>query len=328
MAYVFAVLASFTNALSSILQRIGIQNAPDRDGMDLSLIAYGLRRGVWILGFALVGVGFILQALALRFGQLTSVQPVITAELLFLVLILGVWFRYPVGLREWTGAFAAAGGLAAFLLIARPGGGTAVPTLRSWTFLFVVVGVLAAAAGAAAQTGPRWFRASMFGASAALLFAVSAALTKDFTTLITQGWGHVFAHWEPYAMLGTGLVGVLLAQNAFHAGPITASQATMTIVDPLASVVIGIALFHDHVSRGSAAVTGEVLAMLVMFGGVVLLAQSPLVTEAKDETGSTPMLERQPSRRGHRGDGRGRPPTDPGRGAETGAPPAAAVPPS
>jgi CxxC motif-containing protein (DUF1111 family) len=61
---------------------------------------------------------------------------------------------------------------------------------------------------------------------------------------------------------------------------------------------------------------------------VVLLAQSPLVTEAKDETGSTPMLERQPSRRGHRGDGRGRPPTDPGRGAETGAPPAAAVPPS
>ncbi len=143
----------------------------------------------------MIGVGFVLQAGALRFGQLSSVQPIVTTELLFLVLILGVWFRYRLTWREWAGALAAAGGLAAFLVVAAPGGGSVVPTLRSWASVAVVVGVIVVVTSALGFTGPRWFRASMFGASGAMMFALSAALTKQFTTLVTEGWGHVFTNW-------------------------------------------------------------------------------------------------------------------------------------
>src|ERR1700722_1316892 len=100
--------------------------------MTFSLISYALRRGIWFAGLAMIGAGFVLQAVALRFGQLSSVQPIVTTELLFLVLILGVWFRYHLTWQEWVGSLAAAGGLATFLAVSAPGGGDVVPNRHAW----------------------------------------------------------------------------------------------------------------------------------------------------------------------------------------------------
>jgi drug/metabolite transporter (DMT)-like permease len=297
MAYALAVLASFSNALSAILQRIGVQNAPSDTTMSLSLIRYAFRHLVWFVGLVLIGVGFLLQAVALRFGQLSSVQPIVTAELLFLVLILGVWFRYRLTWRELVGAAAAAGGLATFLVVAHPGDGTVVPGARSWTEVFVVVGALVVGTSALGFTGPRWFRASMFGASGALMFALSAALTKQLTTLVSQGWGHVFTNWDPYVLVACGVIGLFLTQSAFHAGPITASQAMLTIVDPLASVFIGIWLFDDRLHTAGWRLPVELVAMLVVVAGVIILSRSPLVAGAKDDSEGGDALARQPSRK-------------------------------
>ncbi len=293
VAIVLALAASLANALSSVLQRIGVQDAPAASAMRVGLLTYALRRGVWLAGLACIGAGFVLQAVALRFGQLTSVQPIVTTELLFLVLILGVWFRYRVSWRDWSAVVAAAGGLATFLVVARPDGGNRVPDLGSWAVTGAIVGGMVLAAVAAAATGPRWWRAAMYGTAGAVLFALSAALTKVFSTLVTEGWGHVFGHWEPYALVATGVLGLFLTQNAFHAGPVTASQAALTIVDPLVSVGIGILLFGERLHTSGWHVPAEVCAMAVMFAGVFVLSQSPLVAGAKDESRQGERLIRQ-----------------------------------
>ncbi len=300
MAVLLAVVASFANALSAILQRTAVQHAPDHARLRFSLLTYALRRWVWLVGLALLALGFVLQAVALRFGRLSEVQPVVTTELLFVVLVLGTWFRYRVGHREWVGAAAAAGGLATFLGVASPSGDTRVPDLGEWAWALGAVGGVVVVAVLLAFVGPRWFRAGMFGLGAALLFAVSAALTKVFTTLVTSGWGHVFDHWEPYGVVVSGVAGLFLAQNAFHAGPITASQSTLTIVDPLASVALGVWLFGEHLATSGWRAPVEVVALVVLSAGVVLLSRSPLVAGAMDETGGHDLLARQPSRRpGH-----------------------------
>ncbi|HEY1733236.1 MAG TPA: hypothetical protein VGG23_02230, partial [Acidimicrobiales bacterium] len=118
MVYLLALAAALANALTSVMQRMGVEDAPAGDTMRLSLMAHALRRGIWLAGFGLMTVSFVLQAIALHFGRLTEVQPIMTTELLFLVLILGTWFRFTVGWREWLGAGAAAAGLAGFLLFA------------------------------------------------------------------------------------------------------------------------------------------------------------------------------------------------------------------
>jgi len=84
-------------------------------------------------------------------------------------------------------------------------------------------------------------------------------------------------------MVGMGIVGMFLAQNAYQAGPVTASQSALVIVDPLASIAIGIGLFGDHVQTAGGRLVGEVLAMVVLVVGVYSLSRSPLVVSVKSE---------------------------------------------
>jgi drug/metabolite transporter (DMT)-like permease len=297
MAYLFAVLAALANALSAIFQRIGVQNAPADTVMSVRLIRHALSNAIWFVGLGMILVGFLLQVVALRFGQLSSVQPIVTTELLLLVLILGVWFRYHLTWREWGGSLAAAGGLATFLVVSAPGGGQFVPNRHTWIVVTVAVAAATAAGVGLGFVGPRWFRAAMFGAAGAVVFALSAALTKQLTILVTEGWGHVFTNWDPYAVLATGVLGLFLIQSSFHAGPITASQASLTIVDPVVSVVIGIYLFHDRLATAGWRLPVELVAVAVVVAGVIVLSLSPLVAGAKDESGKGDKLERQVRRR-------------------------------
>src|SRR5580704_16643920 len=132
MVFILALGASLANALTSVFQRMGVENAPAETTMKLSLMTYAIRRGIWLLGFALMIVSFILQAVALHFGRLSQVQPILTLELVFLVIVLSVWFGFAVGRREWLGSLAAVGGLAGFLYCAHPEDGNLSPSLWSW----------------------------------------------------------------------------------------------------------------------------------------------------------------------------------------------------
>jgi len=250
VAYLLAASAAFVNALTSVLQRIGVETAPESTTMRWGLMAHALRRGIWLIGFVLMLVVFGLQATALRFGELSVVQPVLTTELLFLLLILGVWFHYRLGWREWLGAGIIVGGLGAFFLAASPSGGQVQPSNAH--FLVASVILLAAIAGCivAAMRGPRWWRAAAFGAATAVTAAFSAAITKSITTYTTEGWGHVFTHAQPYLLAVTGLGTVFLLQNALHAGPITASRTTLVTINPLVSIILGITLFGDRLRAG------------------------------------------------------------------------------
>ena len=277
MAFVLAVLAALANALTTILQRLGVETAPAASTMRWKLMAYALRRKVWIAGFLMMIAGFLLQFTALHFGRLTNVQPILTLELPFLVAILGFWFRHPLGVREWIGSVSAAGGLAAFLVLANPGGGSQLPDLADWSF--VSAGCVGAGTAAVLLTriGGKAWRAAMFGVSAAIAYAFTAAIIKEMNLQIQHGWSTVFLHWPPYALAASGLAGMFLSQNAYLAGPITASQSTLVIVDPLVSIAIGISLFSDQVETTGGRGVGEGLALLVLCIGAWSLARSPLV---------------------------------------------------
>ncbi len=284
MAYLLAAMAAAVNALTSVLQRIGVETAPATSTLRWSLMAHALRRGIWLVGFALMLVVFVLQATALRFGELSIVQPVITTEILFLLLILAIWFRYRLRWSDWLGAATIVGGLALFFLAADPKGGHALPSAAGWTVTYVIL--IAAIAGCivSALRGPRWWRAAAFGAATALTASFSAALTKAITTYITEGWGHVFVHAQPYLLAVTGIGTVFLIQNALHAGPITASRTTMVTINPIAAIVLGITLFGDRLRSGPW-IPLEVLGMAVLVVGVVILARSPLVAGTAVEDG-------------------------------------------
>jgi drug/metabolite transporter (DMT)-like permease len=296
MVVLLALGASLANALTSVFQRMGVEDAPAEKTLRLSLLTYAVRRGIWLLGFALMIVSFILQAFALHFGRLSEVQPILTVELVFLVAVLSVWLGFTVSRREWLGALAVVGGLAGFLYCAHIEDGNLAASFWSWVITGIACSAGIAVAVFLALRGPRWWRAAMFGTAAAISFAFTAACTKVVTNFAAKDWVTLYRHGQTYALIVFGALAVFLTQNAFHAGPIVASQSTIVMVDPLASILIGVGLFGDDLRTGGAWGPLEAISLLVMFLGAFSLAHSPLVSGMKGQDEEYHQLLSQRSR--------------------------------
>jgi drug/metabolite transporter (DMT)-like permease len=281
MVFILALGAALANALTSVFQRKGIETAPADTTLRLSLITYAVRRGIWLAGFALMIVSFVLQAVALHLGRLSEVQPILTTELVFLVVVLVAWFGFTMGRREWAGVVAVTAGLAGFLYFADPVDGTLSPPLWEWVLAGGACSAGILAAVLLALRGPRWWRAAMFGTAASISFAFTAACTKVVSGFAADDWASLYRHWQTYALACFGALAVFLAQNAIHAGPIVASQSTIVLVDPVASILVGVGLFGDNLRTTGAWGPLEALSLAVMIGGAVLLAHSPLVAGLK-----------------------------------------------
>ncbi|HVB42503.1 MAG TPA: DMT family transporter [Streptosporangiaceae bacterium] len=293
MVYVLALAASLANALTGVFQRIGVQDAPADATLKLSLMTHALRRGTWLAGFGLMIVSFLLQATALHLGRLSQVQPILATELVFLVAVLAFWSRFTIGPREWLGTIAVSIGLAGFLYFANPRDGMRPPPSWRWGVAGGICVVVIVAAVALALRGPRWWRAAMFGTAAAVSFAFTAACTKVVSDYATWNWLLLYRHWQTYALALFGTLGIFLTQNAIHAGPLVASQSTLVLADPLASILIGVGLFGDNLRTGGISGPLEAVSLLIAFTGTLLLAQSPLISAMKDGSEQIELLVRR-----------------------------------
>ncbi len=309
-AIVLALAAALCNAMATILQRMGVESAPPDSELKLKLIRYVLGRPIWFAGFAAMVAAFLFQAGALGDGPLTIVQPLLVTELGFLVLILRVWFGWTLGWREAVGTVSLVAGLGTFLAVSNQGGGNSLPTKTEWIL------VVAACVGGIflsllmTRFGSRPWRSAWFGAAAAISFSLSAAFIKSTTVILQHGFVHLLLHFEPYGIAAAGLAGLFFVQNAFHAGPITASQASIVILDPIASIVIGVTLFGDNLRGGVGILSVDALALMVMSFGVFVLCHSPLIVHS---TAEDRLVRRA-----------GAPGSQPGRAAEEGPSPGAA----
>ena len=87
-------------------------------------------------------------------------------------------------------------------------------------------------------------RALSLGAGASVGFALLAAITKSMTDVLLRGIGPLFSSWQLYALALIGLGSFIVMQSAFQVGPFAASQATLILVNPFVSIVIGLSLIH------------------------------------------------------------------------------------
>jgi hypothetical protein len=148
-----------------------------------------------------------------------------------------------------------------------------VATVRDWVWALSIRGVVIVLLVVFSRTGSPARRAALLGCAAGLVWAIDAAFVKSATDLISNsGWTALLVHWQLYAVVATGVLGTLLLQAAFAAGPLAASQPAILIVDPLASIALGVELFGERLNTSAAAITVSVLGLLVMAVGVVMIS--------------------------------------------------------
>lgn len=235
---------------------------------------YLARQPVWLVGQAFAVGVFVLSAVALYFGELAVVQPLLVVELIFTLVLREFRLHDPIPVKSWYAAGLVCLGLGAFLGLANFHGGTRVPKALDWAVALSVWSLVAAVLVAMGQRGSPARRAGCLGAAAAVVWSVDASFVKKLTdTLHQHGVVGVFVHWPLYALAVTAILGAVLTQAAFDAGPLSASQPALLIVDPLASIILGVLIFGEHIDATAPALVGAVCALLVMYLGVVLTSR-------------------------------------------------------
>jgi drug/metabolite transporter (DMT)-like permease len=274
LAVTFALAAAFASAVNLITQHAASISAPKREkGWRLGL--YLVRQPLWLLGWAAAGGTFIFQALALHNGPMSVVQPVLITELVFVLALRRVWIRQRVAAAAWASVLVVCGSLAVFLIAAEPSGGQPVPDTKEWLSAgLVFVGAIAVLA-ALGRTGRPMRRAALFGAAAALTWALEATFLKAATdTLTAFGISGMLTRWPVYALIGAGIAGTLLEQAALHVGPLSVSQPVLVIINPFASIILSVWLFDERFTNSPARIAVAALSFAVMAAGVVMLTRT------------------------------------------------------
>ena len=285
-AIVFAILSALSSACGAVLQRLAVADRAAeakpawRTAIDL------VRQPAWLLGALFLAGTFGFQALALYFGPLSVVQPVLVLELTFTLALRAFLLRDDIVPRTWSAALMICLGLAAFLVVASPSEGTHVPSAAQWIWAVGSRGLIVVVLLALSRRGSPARRAALFGAATAVVWSVDAAFVKQTVDVLAHvGVAGLLAHWPLYAMIATGVLGTVLLQGAYAVGPLAASQATMLIVDPLASIALGIEIFHEQLNTGPGYVLGAVVSLAVLGAGVVMLSVwAPPVMTAEELT--------------------------------------------
>src|SRR6266566_524223 len=79
-----------------------------------------IRHAPWRAGIALAAAAYGLQALALAFGPLALVAPIVATDLLFAMPLAAWWSRRPMRRRDWAGCALVASGIGIFLATSPP----------------------------------------------------------------------------------------------------------------------------------------------------------------------------------------------------------------
>lgn len=275
-----AVASAASIGLASAVQHRATKLVPKAGILQPGLLVNLIRQPLWLVGIAAILLGLVLQLVALAFGPLIMVQPLLVTAILF-----GAWFSalltgQGVDRVIVLGSSACVVGLAAFLLLARPTG-TSEEIARGATLLPLVIvfgGIVLACLLVAAHFKGRFkgvVRVGALAVATGVLYGVTAAMMKIVTSQFRSGGlDEPFRHPALYAVCILGPMGFLLSQNTFQQSTLVApALAVMTIVDPIVGVVIGVAWLGEQIDGTPWAVAGQLLSGLVLAGGVALLAR-------------------------------------------------------
>jgi len=282
LAIVGSLLAATCNALSSVLERLATSKQFGRQLLSRRQAWANFTSRLFVVGIVLQIAGFAAQAMALSKAPLIVVEPLLTTDLIFLLLIIHFPLKVKVKARDWWAVAFMCVGMSGLFLAANPRSGHLRYSLLPWLLTVCLAASLAAAGLLVVKTATSpQRRAAAAALAAALSFALNAAFTKlALNQWQQQGLGTVFSSWPLYALIVSGITSLYLMQTAYSTGPLAVSQPIMEVTEPTISVLIGMLIFGDSVSHSPAALAAELASISLVMFGIIRLASSPQIQQA------------------------------------------------
>jgi drug/metabolite transporter (DMT)-like permease len=274
MTAILAVLSAVLFALAAALQQRG-QFALARRGKAVEGIQHLFRLVVvpaWLLGTVILLAGYATQGAALDRGKLVVVQPLLVTTIVW-ALPLGVWLtNQHVVPRQVLGAAIVVFGLALFVLVGDPNAGVEDTSDENFVLAIVVISVIVGVLllWAHREATPT-LRAAVLGACAGLLFGLSASFDKPVISDLHVGLGHTAADWRTWALIGFGFAAFLIQQLSLATGQLAPAMAAVSVSNPAVSVILGILLYQERLTRPGWHVLVAIAALLAAFAGATII---------------------------------------------------------
>lgn len=272
MASVLALVAAFLFALAAALQQKGALNLPELSLRDPATLARLAAQRMWLLGTVALLTGYVFQAAALDRGRLAVIQPLLVTTVVFALPLGYVLTQQKIGRFEVIGSAVIVLGLALFAIYGDPAGGNENAPGNEWAIAIVVLGAVSAGLLVFGSRGGLTMKAAVYGTVAGILFGLSASLTKPTLDYLHESAEELVTHWEPYALAIAGVLGFVLQQISLGTGKLAPSVATVSVANPVVSILLGIFLLDERLSRPAWHIAVAVVGLGVALVGAVLIA--------------------------------------------------------
>jgi drug/metabolite transporter (DMT)-like permease len=279
LASLAALLGAGANAVGSVMQKRSAGEPEPGELFGRDFIKATVTHKLWLGGVSFDFLGFLLQALALYYGSLVVVEPLMTVDLIILLVIIYFRYKVPTGSREWGGALAICLGLSALLVTAAPSGANLHGVGLGFAIVAAIVAIVVTLAALEMRRpgGKRW-RTAVGALATGVNFSLTAALTKLTMADLSHGVLVMLASWPLYAMLASAATALVMMQTTYASGSLKLSQPIITIVGPSTSVLIGVLIFGTSLRHNPPALAIEAASGLVIALGITMLASSRSVT--------------------------------------------------
>jgi drug/metabolite transporter (DMT)-like permease len=277
-AILAALGAALVFGMSSVAEQRSTKRVQSRRAGSPRILLDLVRQPLWVAAVGGTLLGFTLQVVALGFGPLALVQPILVFDLIFATLI-NAYLRRVWDRQILLGVVACAAGIGGFLAIARPSGGH---TDVGFLVILPLAAGLAGGVGGCLAVAKRsqTLRPLALALATGINYGVAAFLVK---IVVGRGFPGLLTDWPIYALAIVGPVGFILNQDAFQSGALVAPVLSIiTACDPIISIALATVWLDESLNSTPLGIAGEVIALSLMVTGITVIAhRAPHVAPAR-----------------------------------------------
>lgn len=242
-------MAAFCFAVAATLQQKGaLALGVDEEGNRASIAGLAKSRW-WLVGTGVLLLGYVLQAIALDNGRLSIIQPLLVTTVVWALPLGYLVTNQSVGRREIGGAVIVVFGLALYAIYGDPAAGNDSAPNNEWAAALLIVTAFCALLLVLGRRSDALRKATYLGIMSGILYGTSACMVKEVTTQLDAGGvSEVLTHWEFWGMAASGVIAFVVQQMSLREGFLATSVATVSVANPIVSVLIGIILFEETLS--------------------------------------------------------------------------------
>lgn len=260
-----------------VLQQHAAQQVQEAEFLRIGLISRLMRNRRWLLGVAVMVVGYVGQAWTLGHLDLSVTEPLITTSLIFALLLAVPLSGQTLRKAEVMGALLLSVGVAALSLTRTIKAPLVSFGLSTHWPAEAAIALIAALCVQFGRKRSGTVRAALTGTGAGLILGIADAFTRRSVLIIDGKYPlTLLSHPTGYATVFVSIVGIWLMQNAFNAAPLHASLPAVTAAEPAAGMVLGVLAFGDKLHVTPWLVAVQIAGVVAMVTGVVLVARAPV----------------------------------------------------